>query len=88
VQLDIAHMLMADPKDVGLIPLQSCKGGFLEILHDGRLLAFSGIIIHMERHHAGGVAPLASVAVDQVASQVGITGNQFWQHLPPDGLIG
>ncbi len=88
MQLDIAHMLMADPKDIGLIPLQSRKGGFLKLTHDDRLLAIRGIIIRMERHHAGRVPPFAGVAVDQMACQVGITGDQFWQHLPPDGLIG
>lgn len=88
MQLDIAHVLVADPQDIGLIPRQSRKGGFLKVLHDCRLLAVSGIIIRMERHHAGRVPPLPRIAVDQMAGQVGITGKQIGQHIPLDSLIG
>ncbi|GAA6191845.1 hypothetical protein NBRC116597_17640 [Phaeobacter sp. NW0010-22] len=88
MQFNIAHVLVADPKDIGLIPCQSRKGGFLKVLHDCRLLAVSGIIIRMERHQTGRVPPLPRIVVDQMAGQVGITGKQIWQHIPPDSLIG
>ncbi len=64
MQLDIAHVLMAHPEDIRLIPFQSCEGGFLEIGHQSRLIRFAGIIINMEGHYARSVAPLSGVAVD------------------------
>lgn len=73
MQFDIAHMLMADPEDIRLIPLKPRKGGFLEITHHSRLLCFGGIVVRMKGDHAAGVAPFPGVAVDQGAGQVGIT---------------
>lgn len=72
MQFDIAHMLMAHPEDIRLIPLKTRKGGFLEIGHQSRLIRFAGIIINVEGHHATGVAPLPSIAVDQGTGQLGI----------------
>ncbi|SFJ74064.1 hypothetical protein SAMN04487991_2870 [Celeribacter neptunius] len=72
MQLDIAHMPMAHPEDIRLIPLQPCKGGFLEISHHSRLIRFGGIILRMEGHDTAGIAPLPGVAVDQGACQIRI----------------
>jgi hypothetical protein len=73
VQLNIAHMPMADPENIRLIPLKPRKGGFFEVTHHSRLFCFGGIILGMKGHHTAGVAPLPGVAVDQGAGQVGIT---------------
>ena len=70
MQLDIAHMLMADPEDIRLIPLKPSKGGFLEIGNHSRLIRFAGIILRMKGDHAAGVAPFPRIAVDQGAGQV------------------
>ncbi|ASM74152.1 MULTISPECIES: hypothetical protein [Roseobacteraceae] len=72
MQLDIAHVFMAHPEDIRLIPSQPCKGGFFEIGHHSRLLCLGGIVVNMEGHHAAGVAPFPGVAVDQGAGQIGI----------------
>ena len=72
VQFHVAHMGMAHPKDIRLIPLQPCEGGFFEIDHHSRLLCFRGIILSMEGHDATGVAPFPGIAVDQGASQLGV----------------
>lgn len=72
MQFDIAHMLMADPEDIRLIPLKPRKGSFFEITHHSRLIRFGGIIISMKGHHARGVAPFPRIAVDQGAGQVGV----------------
>lgn len=88
VQFDIAHVLVADPEDIGLIYRQPGKGSFLKITHDRRLLIIGGGIIGVESNHTRCVAPFPRTAVDQVAGQVGITGKQIWQHIPPDSLIG
>lgn len=72
MQFDIAHMLMAHPEDIRLIPLKPSKGGFFEITHHSRLIRFGGIIVDMKGQHAAGVAPFPAVAVDQGAGQVGV----------------
>ncbi|MCL7464532.1 hypothetical protein [Phaeovulum sp. NW3] len=65
-------MPVPHPEDIRLIPLKTRKGGFLEIGHQSRLIRFAGIIINVEGHHAAGVAPFPSIAVDQGAGQVGV----------------
>ena len=72
MQFDIAHVLVAHPEDICLIPLQSCEGGALEIARHSRLIRFGGIIVGMKGHHARGVPPFPRIAVDQSAGQVGI----------------
>lgn len=72
VQFHVAHMLMAHPEDIRLIPLQPCEGGFFEIDHHSRLLYFGGIVVSMEGHHAAGVTPFPAIAVDQGAGEVGV----------------
>lgn len=70
MQLHVAHMFMAHPENICLIPLQSCEGGFLEIGNHSRLIRFAGIILRMKGDHAAGVAPFPGVAVDQGTGQV------------------
>ena len=72
MQFHVAHMFMAHPENICLIPFQSCEGGFLEIGHHSRLIRCGGIILRMKGDHAAGVAPLPGVAVDQGAGQIGI----------------
>lgn len=64
MQFDIAHMLMAHPEDIRLVPLKPRKGGFLKVGHHSRLIRFGGIILRMKGDHAAGVSPLPGVAVD------------------------
>lgn len=70
MQLDIAHMGVAHPEDIRLIPLKPRKGCFFEIAHHSRLLRLRGIILPMKGDHAAGVAPFPGVAVDQGTGQV------------------
>lgn len=86
MQLDIAHMLVADPENIDLIPLQTREGGSLEIPHHSRLLIIRGTVIRMKGHHAGRVAPFPAVAVDQMASQIRIARKHLRQYSTPDGL--
>ncbi len=64
MQFYVAHMPVAHPEDTGLIPLQSCEGGFFEIDHHSRLIRFGGIIVGMKGQHARRVTPFPGVAVD------------------------
>ncbi len=88
MQFHIAHMDMAHPEDIRLIPLEPRKGGFLEIGHHSRLLCLRGSIITMEGDHAAGVAPFSGVAVDQRAGEVRIASQNHRQHVPPNSLAG
>ncbi len=72
MQFHVAHVLMAHPDDIRLIPLQPCEGGFFEIGHHSRLLCLRGIVVSMEGHDAARVAPFPGIAVDQSASQLGV----------------
>lgn len=88
MQLDIAHVPMAHPEDIDLIPFQTGKGGRLEILHHRRLLIRRGIVIRMEGDDTTGIAPSARVAVDQSAGQIRIARKHLRQNIPPNGLAG
>ncbi len=87
MQLDIAHVLVSHPENICLIPLQSCKGGTLEITHYSRLLLLRGIILGMEGDHAAGVTPFPGVAVDQGAGEVRVARQNFRQHITANGLV-
>jgi hypothetical protein len=86
MQLDVVHVLMAHPEDIDLVLVQSSKGSFLKVAHHIGLLCFRGIVLSMECNDPRCISPFAGVAVDQVARQVGIAGQDFWGYISPDGF--
>ncbi|WP_259940281.1 hypothetical protein [Sulfitobacter sp. M368] len=86
MQFNITHVLVTDPEDIRLVGFEPRERGFLKIPHDIGLLYFRGIVLSMECNDPRCVSPFASVAVDQVARQVGIAGQYLWGYISPDGL--